>query len=178
VSRFGPWGARKWIVTAVFVATTAYGSTQFLGGSPSSRSPIPGVVPADGKTMCPPAATACRPSSPSATAPTPAPAPVELSEELVRQADLWQSRAWGGADPFSGYHWAGARAPRAGTAAPADADTVLLATSDAPDGWNALVGKRVVRVGDSLLGGVVASISSGEVVVRGPFGERVLRFRR
>ena len=173
MKKSGPWNTRRVAVTAVFLISVVYGLDELLTGDPADPSSEAAIAPAKAVAAASRAASAAPveqetlPDAESGFRP---------SEQLVREADAWKARGWTSADPFSGTSWAGRPDVVNEEAAPAEEDTVLRATSQADGVWRAVIGRRVVRVGDPYLGGRVVWISNGRVTVRGADWERVLRF--
>jgi len=171
LKKSGSWNTRRVGIAAIFALTLLYGANELLrGGSPR-----------DGGTMAAKSAQA-------ATMTMQAPGGVEEHKTLARstgpcaaalqEAERWRTRRWEGVDLFSGKSWIYSEEVKPPVQIPAAGDTVLQATSYSSDGWRAVIGGKVLRVGDDLLGGTVVSISEGTVVVRGTGWEKVLRFSK
>jgi hypothetical protein len=166
----GSWSTRRVAVTAVFVLTIGFGAKQLLSGSSSPAAGVKArsaqaatmVVKAPGGVAV--EKTLVRSSGPS--------------EAALREAERLRGQGWDGADLFSGDSWGYSKEISLPEHTPAKGDTVLQATSYSSEGWRAVVGGRMLRVGDSLLGGKVVSISEGRVVVRGTGWEKVLGFSK
>ena len=99
-------------------------------------------------------------------------------EAALLEAEHWRTIGWDGVDLFSGKSWIYSEEVKPPVQTPAAGDTVLQATSHSSEGWRAVIGGNVLRVGDDLLGGTVVSISEGTVVVRGTGWKKVLRFSK
>lgn len=163
------WNTRRITVTAILFLTILYGADELLKDDSSSvPSGRTGARAASGPVAASPPGVRIDPEK---TVRPPGPSPAALLE-----AERWRGRDWERADPFAGESWLTRGAPDQSGFNPLGVDTVVRATSYSSDGWRAIVGNRILRVGDDFLGGRVAEISEQEVKVRGDGWQRVLRF--
>ncbi len=157
-------------VTAVFVLTMGFGAKELLsGGSPAGSGVKASPVKAASMVVKAPGGAVVE----KALVRSPGP-----SDAAVREAERLRDQGWEGADLFSGESWGYSKESSLPERTPAKGDTLVQATSYSSEGWRAVVGGRMLRVGDDLLGGKVVSISEGRVVVRGAGWEKVLGFSK
>ncbi|MCK4546594.1 MAG: hypothetical protein KAW17_04045 [Candidatus Eisenbacteria sp.] len=168
------WNLRQITIAVILVMTIIYSAGQLLGGDSSSGSRealsskraqdiIAGPL-APSELDCPPEQVEARAGPP------------KPGEAILSEARRLRARGWSNIDPFSGVSWLGGDDSEEGEEESPTGDVVLQATSYSPAGWRAVIEDRILAVGDELIGGRIAAISDGRVVVRGPGWEKVLRF--